>query len=309
MDKILIQTFREIKSIEIQGATAVAREVVLTLKKYGLKIKTNNLKVWRQDLKKAAEYLLSARPTEPMAQNGVKFVFKSLSRMKVKNVSQVKDCLKKSANNFLFLMAEAARLIIFQGQKIIKNNNNIFTHCHSYLVEKSLVRAKEKGKKFQVFNTETRPLFQGHITAKKLLAAKIPVTMVVDSSSGFLISRFSGKQLMMDKVFLGADALLNDGSAVNKIGSFGVSLAAWQEKVSVYIIAPLLKFYPKSWIKIEKRPANEIWKKAPKKLKIINFAFDFIPAQYIKGIICEAGIIKPKDVKKAVRRIYPWIAR
>ncbi len=305
--KTIQQTFKRIKSLEIQGATAIARTVITALKAYGLRIRTNNLKIWKNKVEKAGDYLLLARPTEPLAQNGVKFIFSQLAKAKPKNVAQAKNYLKKSANDFLLMMTDAADLIIFHGQKVIKNNNNVLTHCHSWLVEQILTKAKKNKKKFKVFNTETRPLFQGRITSKKLLKAKIPTTMVADSSAGFLISHYSGKELMMDKIILGADAVLPDGSVINKIGSFTIGSVADQEKVPLYVATTLLKFYPKPWIKIERRSPEELWAKAPKNLKIINFAFDIIPAKYIKGIICEAGIIKPKDIKKLVKKTYPLL--
>ena len=101
--------------------------------------------------------------------------------------------------------------------------------------------------------------------------------MVADSSAAFLISHYSGRKLMMDKIILGADALLPDGTVINKIGSFGIGMVAYEERVPLYVATTLLKFHPKTWIKIEKRPSQEIWPEAPQKLKIINFAFDLIP--------------------------------
>ena len=164
----------------------VATAVVIALKDYGERIKTNNLRIWQNKLRQSAECLLSIRPTEPMAQNGVKFILKEIELAKIKNVEEAKSYFWKAVNNFLILIENVARKILPQAQKIIEDKENIFTHCHSYLVEQSLFQAKKSGKKFQVFNTETRPLFQGHITARNLLKAKIPVTMVTDPSSAFL---------------------------------------------------------------------------------------------------------------------------
>ncbi len=306
--KTIKQTFKNIKSLKVQGATAVARTTIQALKAYSLRIKAKNVANWKKDFKKAADLLLSARPTEPMAQNGVKYIFSQLSLAKPKNVNEIKNEAKKAADDFLKTMKLAAELTIKNGRKIIKaNDDDILTHCHSWLVEQILIQAKKNKKNFKVYNTETRPLFQGRITSKKLLQAKIPTTMVADSSAGFLISHHSGKDLMMDKIILGADALLPDGSVINKIGSFGIGSIAYREKVPLYIATTLLKFHPKSWIKIERRSPKELWPNAPKNLKIINFAFDRIPSKYITGIICEAGVIKPSQVKAYLKKIYPFI--
>ncbi|MBU4369620.1 S-methyl-5-thioribose-1-phosphate isomerase [Patescibacteria group bacterium] len=308
MDNSIKQTFKNIKSLKVQGATAVARTTIKALKAYSLKIKAINATNWKKDFKKAADFLLSARPTEPMAQNGVKYIFSQLSKAEPKNVVETKNEAKKAADDFLKMMKNAADLTIKYGRKIIKaNDDDILTHCHSWLVEQILIQAKNNKKNFKVYNTETRPLYQGRITSKKLLQAKISTTMVADSSAGFLISHYSGKDLMMDKIILGADALLPDGSVINKIGSFSIGSIAHQEKVPLYIATTLLKFYPKSWIKIERRSPKELWPNAPKNLKIINFAFDRIPMKYITGIICEAGVIKPEAVKKTVKKVYPFL--
>jgi len=307
MNILLRQTFQKIKSLKIQGATDVAIETIKTLANYGDSINTKELSILKKKLKIGAKFLLSARPTEPMTQNGVKFIFSQLSKSRPKNVIQAKDCVKRASNDFLMTMSDAGDLVISHGEKLIKNNDDILTHCHSWLVEQILVKARENKKRFKVYNTETRPLFQGRMTSKILLKARISTTMVGDSSAGFLISHYSGKNLMMNKIILGADAILSDGSVINKIGSFGIGAAAKEEKVPLYIASTLLKFHNKSWIKIEKRSPEELWKNAPKGLKIINFAFDIIPAKYITGIICEEGIIKPKEIKLAVKKNYDFL--
>ena len=309
MNIILKQTFQNIKSLKIQGATDIAIETIKTLANFSDAIKIKKLSAFKKEFKAGAKFLLSARPTEPMAQNGVEFILSQLNKNRPKNITHAKDCIKKASNDFLMIMSDAGDLVINHGKKLVKNNDDILTHCHSWLVEQILIKAKENKKKFKVYNTETRPLFQGRMTSKILLQAKIPTTMIGDSSAGFLISHYSGKNLMMDKIILGTDAILSDGSVINKIGSFAMGVVAKEEKVPLYIASTLLKFHNKSWIKIEKRSPKELWKNAPKGLKIINFAFDIIPAKYITGIICEQGIIKPKDIEKIIKKNYSFLKK
>ncbi|MCX6740798.1 MAG: hypothetical protein NTY61_00135 [Candidatus Parcubacteria bacterium] len=306
MDKHLQILYRDIKTIKIQGATAIAKAMISGLKDYGLN-DNSELKNWQRQFGAAAKYLISARPTEPMAQNGVKFILQALKNQRPTNIVAAKTILRQSANQFIFLLDVSAQKIIKNGQSVIKNGDDVLTHCHSWLAEQIIIKAKKSGKKFRVFNNETRPLYQGHIMAKKLLAAHVDITMVTDSSAGFLISRYSGQKLMIEKIIIGADAILSNGSVVNKIGSHGIAASAFLEKVPFYVASSLFKFYHHSQIKIEQRPAKEIWPQAPKKLKILDFAFDMVPAPWITGIICEAGIIKPKDVGKYVKKIYPQI--
>jgi len=245
---------RDIKNIKIQGATNIAKAA---LQAYQL-IPT----------KKSKKKLLRLRPTEPMLMN-------VLDRVD-----------KESPEKILSHFNEAQEKINKKVFKLIKNKDVIFTHCHSTNVVKALIYAKQHGKKFEVYNTETRPLFQGRKTARELSNAKIKVTMFVDSAVGVALSKEQGTK-KVDKVFLGADAILKNG-IVNKIGSETIAKLAEDEKIPVYIIADSWKSYPKK-IKLEERDFHEVWKKIPKrsKIKIENPAFEFVPKKFIKEIVTE----------------------
>ncbi len=305
MENIIQKTKKQIKDLKIQGATNIAKASILAIYQYAQKERFKDAKDFHRKILKAAKGLAFVRPTEPLAQNAMRFL---LSEIKgEKELEKEKNKLLNTCGEILKILEAVEEKIAKYTSNIIENGDKILTHCHSSTVEKGLIFAKNEGKAFEVYNTETRPLFQGRITAKNLIKASIPTTMVVDSSAGFLISKYSGKELIMNKVLIGCDAILKDGSIINKIGSFGISLSAYYEKVPLYVATSLLKFTPKSWIKIERRSPREIWKNAPKGLKIINFAFDVVPAKFIKGIICEKGLIKPSQIKTAIKETYPWI--
>ncbi|MFA5076658.1 MAG: translation initiation factor eIF-2B subunit [Patescibacteria group bacterium] len=303
----LRKTYQQIKNLKIQGATAVAVAVIKELRAEGLKPTAGDYFEWWQNLFKASSFLLTSRPTEPMAQNLSRLLLATLQQ--ANEVKSGQRLLRQSADDILNLIKLGQENIIRSGQKLIKNGDYIFTHCHSSTVERILVDAQKDGKKIKVFNTETRPLFQGRITAKNLLKQGIDVTMVADSAAGFLIAEESGKDILMDKVLIGADVVISNGAAINKIGSFNIALAAAANNVPVYIVAHLLKTDDDGIVYIEKRADREIWPSAPKKLKILNFAFDLVPAHYITGLVTEFGILTPAEVKKVVKQNYPWLLR
>src|SRR3989339_324779 len=158
---------------------------------------------------------------------------------------------------------------------------------------------ENNNKKFEVYNTETRPLFQGRKTAQELSDAKIKVTMFIDSALSIALSKKQGTK-SVTKIFLGADALLKDG-IINKIGSGLIAQIAKNQKIPVYIIADSWKFTTKA-IKIEQRNLNEIWDNAPKKVKIQNPAFEFVDKKYITGIVSELGLLNYDNfVKKMMK--------
>jgi len=130
---------------------------------------------------------------------------------------------------------------------------------------------------------------QGRKTALELKKAGIKVTMFVDSAAMMALTK-EQEGRKVTKVFLGADALLNNG-IINKIGSGMFSKIANDNNIPIYIIADSWKYTSKK-IPIENRKLNEVWNRAPKKIKIQNPAFEFVPKKYIKFIISELGILK-----------------
>ncbi|MCX6785610.1 MAG: translation initiation factor eIF-2B [Candidatus Komeilibacteria bacterium] len=291
-------TAKKIKDLKIQGAKAIAAASLNCLKKYAAGLKNASPTNFNKKIRQAIGLLKQARPTEPLNQNFLNYLAKQ--PLKAKTFIKSIEGLEK-------LLLKAEQATVKNGLKIIKAKQNIFTHCHSGTVEKLLKAAKQSGKKFKVYNTETRPLFQGRITAQKLSQAGINITTLVDSAAAYTISDKSGDKIKINLVLLGADVILPDGSVINKIGSFGISLAAQGSKIPLYIVAELLRFAPGGKIPLEIRSSQEVWPNKPKNDKIINFAFDKVPAKAITGFICEFGVIKPSRVKQYFKKHYLWL--
>jgi ribose 1,5-bisphosphate isomerase len=251
------QIARDIKKIRIQGARNIAKKALYA---YSL-IPTPASK----------KKLLSLRPTEPMLSN----VLDRMERQPYKEILKHFDSAQDKINKSVF--------------KLIKDNDVIFTHCHSTNVINALIYAKKKGKKFEVYNIETRPLFQGRKTVKQLRKAGIKVTMFLDSALGIALAKEQGTK-KADTVFLGADALLPKG-IINKVGSEVICQVAKNNQIPVYIVADSWKYSPKK-MKLEQRDPKEIWANAPKNIKIQNPAFEFVDKKYIKAIISELGYFR-----------------
>lgn len=254
---------KNIKEIKIQGARNIAKAA---LKAYSLK-----------PTKATKQKLIKARATEPLLINTLN-KFEKLGKKKIlKHFQQAQNKI-----NQLTL-------------KIIKNNSVIFTHCHSTNVVNALIYAKKKGKKFQVYNTETRPLYQGRITARELKKAGIKVTTFVDAAAGIALTK-TQKTKKVSLVLLGADAILKSG-VINKVGSGLFAEIAYNHKIPVYILADSWKFTSK--VKLEERNFREVWKKAPKHVKIRNPAFEKVPKKFIKAIVSDLGVLSlSKFIKK-----------
>jgi len=260
---------QDIKRVKIQGASNIAKAA---LSAYSL-----------FPSEKSKKILLDSRPTEPMMAN----ILNIINKVPKKKIFEHFEKAQKAINKFLF--------------KIIKNNDTILTHCHSTNVSKALIYAHKKGKKFKVFNTETRPLYQGRKTAKELSRAGIKVTMFTDSALATAMEKEDkNDKEFVTKVFIGADALLKEG-IINKVGSRTIAELAKINNIPVYVVADSWKFTEKK-VPIEERKLNEVWDKAPRKIKIRNPAFEFVPKKYLDGIVSELGIMKYDKFSKQMKK-------
>ncbi len=209
-------------------------------------------------------------------------------------------------NTFLRLRIQRELLLIYVS--LVRNFENVLTHCHSSTAV-SIIKEIAQGKSsFDAVCTETRPRFQGRITAKSLLEAGISTTLIADSAAeSFTIGRGS---VPIDGVFMGCDEITLDGYCINKIGSWGIAVAANYSSTPVYIVSPLLKINPEVThrdISIEIREDHELWHDAPKGIKMFNPAFEIIDSKLISGFMTEFGIIKPEEIAGIVKSKYTWL--
>ena len=291
----IIQVVQDIKDIKIQGATNIAKSAFEILISESKNQTFASKEEFLEFIQQAMQMLIEARPTEPMLFNGMDYIKAQIAT------------LKEQVKTYYEIIKETAERAILNGLWVIQNGDNVLTHCHSTSAVKTLALHKIKGLNFKVFNTETRPLYQGRKTAKDLIEEGIDTTMVVDGVAPFLMDEESGTDLMMDCVIIGCDAIKLDGGVINKVGSYAVGLSALYANVPVYIAGNLLKVDVHDTIQIEQRHSHEVWEDAPEGLDFLNFAFDKIPPKFIRGIITEFGIIKPREIRSYIEKYYPWM--
>jgi len=316
MNKELDEIFKDVKALQLQGATSVAKTVLDAVINSQDKIisSSSNKNDFILKMKAIAKKLAWAKPTETMAQNILGFVIFELQDPEVKSIDDCKKVFREKTNELKNIIEKNEKEFTKNGLALMKASIkksrplNILTHCHSSGV-RSVLRAANNNVDFRVFSTETRPVFLGRTTAKKMIDSGIDVTMIIDSAAPFVASDKSGSKFGVDMVLMGSDAITLNGATINKIGSYGISLSAFHEKIPLYIVISLLKIkkgvYNILDIPIEIRPCKEVWEDAPKRLDIVNFAFDIIPSEFITGFITEFGVLKPEEIKDAVAKNYP----
>lgn len=312
----VLQLVDDIKAIKIQGATNVAiasmEGMKLWLKSYEQTEHNDFSKqVFLEDIEKVGTLLAWARPNEPLAKNGIKYVKYHLVLRNTGNedFQSLKTSALSIMEEYLQLIEKTKNYIVDTAASQLKNCKVILTHCHSSTAEKVIIDiSKARKGDLQAISPETRPKYQGRITAKNLYEAGVKITMIVDSAvASFIVD---DSYLPVDAIIIGVDQINVDGSAINKVGSLGLSLASSVGNKPIYVLGPLLKLDVSTVynpISIEMRSANEIWPEAPEGLNIINPAFERVPDELVTAYITEFGVLKPKEVYDRLIKEYGWI--
>lgn len=301
-----------IRSMRIRGAGKIARSTAEALKIVAQKSSASKEDEFIEEITQAAKILYETRPTAVSLPNALRYVLIRCYSAYENGapLDEIKSQVIKAANEFIRNSLEAIKKIAEIGSLRIEDGDLVMTHCHSTTAVAVLKRAWDQGKRFTVISTETRPRYQGKITASILAKYGIPVKLIVDSAARFFMQD-------VDKVVVGADAVAANGAVVNKIGTSMIALAAHEARVNFFVAAETCKFSPESMlgglITIEFRNPTEVvdetFLKQNPGIEVLNPAFDVTPAAYIDMIFTEKGAIPPQAAILILREEYGWFTR
>ena len=304
MHESILATAKRIKLLEIQGARNVAIAAIKAVEETAKESKAKHKDAFLNELLETKIILFSSRETEPLMRNAILHVIHAVQSSDKESVKELAAEVSQVSDMFLETLELSKEKIAGIGSKRISHHSRVLTHCHSSTVTNMLRKAKLDGKTFEVVCTESRPVFQGRLTAKEMLDSGIKTTMIVDSA----VRHFMNE---IDLVVVGADAITSEGNIINKIGTSMVALAAKEARTPFYVVSELLKFDPVTvrgdYERIEERSPKEVWADPPSGLIIRNPAFDVTRREFIHGIICEEGIISPHSISELMHRKHPWI--
>lgn len=223
----------------------------------------------------------------------------------------------KEAQKIAEEYVEAGRKIGEFGEKLIADGAKIATHCNAGWLAfvdwgsalAPVYAAHRKGRKVFVWVDETRPRGQGaRLSAWELQKEGVPHTIIPDNAAASLMQKGE-----IDMFIVGADRVAANGDFANKIGTLEKAICAKEYGIPFYVAAPLstfdLSIKNGDEIPIEERSQDEVLyqtgtdeKEEIRKVRVCspgssayNPAFDVTPANLVKGIITEKGIIKAEN--------------
>ena len=134
---------------------------------------------------------------------------------------------------------------------LIDPGDVLMTHSLSSTVKEVFTMLSRANFAGRIIVTESRPGDEGKLLVASLLRWKLSVTYITEAQINLLMPE-------TDKVLLGADTVLADGSIINKVGSSLMALSAVHHQVPVYVCAEEFKQLDRQDCELEQMDPAEL---------------------------------------------------
>mmetsp|Transcript_6201 Transcript_6201/g.13519 ORF Transcript_6201/g.13519 Transcript_6201/m.13519 type:complete len:327 (+) Transcript_6201:160-1140(+) len=302
LNDIAVKEFHGVLAKSSDAAVAVAAIKALTAV-----IRSSNAQTMMglgKELEEAAQALQRVNPTAISLKAGCELFLRYTTRtsaLELSDIATAKARLIERGNTFADTSLRARNTIAELGSRFIRNNAVVLTHGYSRVVLSMLARAMSAGIHFSVIVTEGRPDAKGIETARALDNLQIPVTLVLDSAVGYVMER-------ADMVLVGAEAVVENGGIVNKLGTYQMAVCAKACNRPFYVAAESYKFarlYPLTQKDLpeEKKP-SDLGPLLPHRVMIDNPSRDYTPPTYISLLVTDLGVLTPAAVSDELIQLY-----
>lgn len=181
---------------------------------------------------------------------------------------------------------------------LFEDGDRVLTHCNTsgeLLLTARICR--EQGKELRFYATETRPYFQGRLTAWEMSRDGFEITLIPDNRAAGLMAEGH-----VTKVITGSDRVARNGDIVNKIGTSQLARLARLNNIPflVYVQEPGDTAEGRD-IEIEHRPAEEVTcfrgdKIYPEGTAAFYPAFDLTPSEFVYKLITFGRVLTPAEL-------------
>jgi methylthioribose-1-phosphate isomerase len=310
---VTFHTYQEvaeaIQNMTVRGAPAIGAAAAFGLALAAFESPAKSSASLLSDLETAVKTLKLTRPTAVNLSWALERVLRVVKdALEKKKTGDLRNLVLEEAQRIADEDVEINKCMGRHGAALIDDGDTIIHHCNTgalavvdWGTALGVIRtAHEQGKHVHVLVDETRPRLQGaRLTAWELQQYGIPYEIISDNMAGYFLRTGQAQ-----KVLFGADRIAANGDIANKIGTYMLALAAHDNGIPVYSVAPIstidLSLADGTQIPIEERDPNEVLgiqfhgeRVVPLRAKARNPSFDITPNRLITAIINENGIVFP----------------
>ncbi|XP_074110341.1 eukaryotic translation initiation factor 2B subunit delta [Cotesia typhae] len=259
-------------------------------------------------------YLHYCRPLAVSMQNALKHIKWKMNQLS-RNLSDdtAKSKLASAIDTYIqeqIMLADEAISMTIRTK--ISNGDVILTYGYSSLIQKILCDAYDAGLKFRVIIADGRPWLEGRGLLRRLAKHGVECSYILINALSFIMPG-------VNKVFLGAHAILANGAVMSRAGTAQVALMAKAFNVPVLVACETHKSCERvqtdsivyneigdadelqsNIIGSNKKSALANWR-AKKTLNLLNIIYDVTPADLVTAVVTELAILPCTSVPVILR--------
>ena len=265
----------------------------LTIKAARLFLKLLETKPSMSEVSRLARLLAEARPSMPSIANLAYVVLEDVKRLTSAGMA-LEEAVEFAVRSAVKDYQRRLRNTIREAVKLLSGYRCILTHSYS----STLATAIELCEDLKVIVTESRPGFEGVRLAERLASSGLEVTLIVDSAASYILERGE-----VDAVVVGCDAILDDCSIVNKVGTRMIALAARDTRTPFHVVTDLWKAAVHGF-SFEEHSPKEVYGREVEGISVRNPYFEKIPPRLISKFITDEGVLTPRMLREKLQELW-----
>ncbi|XP_020585354.1 translation initiation factor eIF-2B subunit delta-like [Phalaenopsis equestris] len=301
----------------ITGGNARCREMLQAFREAIIDYSTPPEKVLVRDLTSKigsyVSFLIECRPLSVGMGNAIRFLKNRVAKLhRNLSESEAKSRLLSDIDRFInekIIIAD--QIIVQHAVTKIRDGDVLLIYGYSTVVEMILLHAHEQGKQFRVVIVDSRPKLEGKTVLRKLVMKGLSCTYTHINAVSYVMHE-------VNRVFLGASAILANGTVFSRVGTASIAMVAHEFRVPVLICCEAYKFHER--VQLDSICSNELgdpdvisivpgkedsnhlanWSDH-KNLQLLNLFYDATPSDYVSIIVTEHGMVPPTSVPVIVR--------
>ncbi|KAJ1394701.1 NagB/RpiA transferase-like [Sesbania bispinosa] len=258
-------------------------------------------------------FFSECRPLSMSMGNAIRFVKSRIVNLPLSlSESEAKAALSSDIDRFInekIILAD--KVIVRHAFTKVKDGDVLLTYGLSCVVEMILLYAHDLGKQFRVVVVDSRPKLEGQALLRRLVAKGLNCTYTHINAVSYIMHEVT-------RVFLGASAVLSNGTVYSRVGTSCVAMVAHAFRVPVLICCEAYKFHER--VQLDSLCSNELgdpdavarvpgrmdvnyldnWT-SEDNLRLLNLMYDATPSDYVSAIVTDYGMLPPTSVPVIVR--------
>ena len=228
--------------------------------------------------------------------------FITLAKLDTFVIDECRQKLIERGRVFLERTLSSRQRISEYSQEFIVDGSVILTHSYSRVVL-NLLKYASNFTRFKVFVTESEPDKSGLKMREELESIGIPAICILDASVASMMEQVTF-------VLIGAEAVVESGGIINKIGTFNLAIAAHEMNKPFYVAAESFKFvrfYPLNNRDLPdyfKYKSSTIARVGKTNLATEHPLVDYTPPIYITLLFTDIGPLTPSAVSDELIKLY-----